>query len=247
MSLHKTILRSDGVRRILCRLAAQYIRLVHATGRWTVLRGEIPRAFWDAGRPFILAFWHGRLMMMPYSWPRGTPIHMMVSQHRDGRLIAETVAPFGIRTVAGSSTRGGSGAVRGLLKALKSGECVGLTPDGPQGPRMRTGGGIVQLARISGVPIIPAAFGVNRRRVLSTWDSFVVAAPFGRGVFVWGEPIEVPRDADDAELEAARLRIEESLNVLTAEADALFGLPAIEPASAEPLPAGAGIEAEPAP
>jgi len=224
---HKRILGSDAVRRVLCWLGAQYIRFVYATGRWTVLRGDIPRAFWDRGEPFILCFWHGRLLMMPYCWNRRVDIHMLISQHRDGQIIARTVGHFGIRTIAGSTQRGGAGALRAMLKVLQAGECVGITPDGPRGPRMRASDGIVSVARLAGVPIVPATFAVDRRHVLGSWDRFVVAWPFARGVLAWGEPIHVTRDAD---VEAARARVEEALNVLTAEADALVGAAPVEPA-----------------
>ncbi len=233
MQGHKRILGSDAVRRVLCWLGAQYIRFVYATGRWTVLRGDIPRAFWDRGEPFILCFWHGRLLMMPYCWNRRVAIHMLISQHRDGQIIARTVGHFGIRTIAGSSRRGGAGALRAMLKALQGGECVGITPDGPRGPRMRASEGIVSVARLAGVPIVPATFAVDRRHVLGSWDRFVVAWPFARGVLAWGEPITVARDADGPAAEAARARVEEALNALTAEADVLMGAPPIEPASPE--------------
>jgi hypothetical protein len=230
---HKRILGSDTVRRVLCWLGAQYIRFVYATGRWSVVRGDIPRAFWERGEPFILCFWHGRLLMMPYCWNRRVAIHMLISQHRDGQIIARTVGHFGIRTIAGSSRRGGAGALRAMLKALQAGDCVGITPDGPRGPRMRVSDGIVSVARLAGVPVIPATFAVGRGKVLGTWDRFVVAWPFARGVLVWGEPIAIGREADGAAVEAARSRIEAALNAITAEADALVGAAPVEPAPSE--------------
>lgn len=226
----KSVLGNETVRRFLCWLGAQYIRLAHASGRWESVRDEIPRRLWDLGQPFILCFWHGRLLMMPYCWERQRPIHMLISRHRDGQLIAHTVRHFGITTITGSSTRGGAAALRTMLKALQAGECVGITPDGPRGPRMRASDGIVTVARLSGAPIVPAAYGIDRRRVLATWDRFVVPWPFARGVIAWGEPIHVPRDADAGVLEAARRQVEDGLNAVTAEADALCGCAPIEPA-----------------
>tara|TARA_R110001592_G_scaffold58895_3_gene178693 strand:- start:1784 stop:2488 length:705 start_codon:yes stop_codon:yes gene_type:complete len=229
----KRILKSDGLRRALCWLGSLYIRLVHATGRWRVVGGDAARAHWAAGKPFILCFWHGRILMMPHCWPRDKAIHMLISQHRDGQIIARTVGHFGIETVAGSSSKGGAQALRAMVKALKAGDCVGITPDGPRGPRMRASDGAVALARLSGVPIIPATFGAARGRVLQSWDRFLVAWPFGRGVIVWGDPIDVARDADAAALGAARLRVENALNAITAEADRLTGRVPVEPASVE--------------
>ncbi len=89
--------------------------------------GESPRRFWDAGKPFILCFWHGRLLMMPYCWDRRRSISVLISQHPDGQILARTVGHFGIDTVAVSATRGGAAALRTLLRTLKAGRYVGIT------------------------------------------------------------------------------------------------------------------------
>lgn len=240
MKFHKRLLRNTTVRGVLCALAAQYIRLVHATGRWRVEHGEIPEAYWSAGKPFIMVFWHGRLLMMPYCWRSGTPITLLISQHPDGQFLARTIRHLGLKSIAGSTSRGGSAAVRALLRTLKAGEYIGITPDGPHGPRMRASAGVIDIARLSGVPIVPVAYATSRRRVLGTWDRFVVALPFSQGVFVWGAPLEVPRNADAAACEAARRTLEDALNTVTRGADRLVGQDAIEPA---PVPAAAGASA----
>jgi lysophospholipid acyltransferase (LPLAT)-like uncharacterized protein len=242
----RRILRSELLRRALCAVAASHIWLVHATGRWRVIGGEIPRRFWDEGKPFILCFWHGRLLMMPYCWRRSVPIHMLISRHRDGQIIARTVRHFGIDTIAGSSSRGGGAALRTMLRALKAGACIGITPDGPRGPRMRASRGIVDVARLAQVPIVPATFAASRRSLLESWDRFVLAWPFAGGVFVWGEPIVVPADADEAALEAARQQVEDRLNEITRRADLLCRKPAVEPAQASAAGAEAGGALPPA-
>jgi lysophospholipid acyltransferase (LPLAT)-like uncharacterized protein len=237
----KRVLQSEVVRRLFCWLAAQYIRLVHWSGQWRVVGDEVPKRYWDEGKPFILAFWHGRLLMMPYCWDRRRAIHMLISQHRDGQLIAHTVSHFGIRAAAGSSTRGGAQALRTLVRALANGDCVGITPDGPRGPRMRASDGIVSLARLAGVPIVPAAYGTTRGRFLDTWDRFLLAWPFGRVVVVWGKPIAIDRDAGTEAAEVARRLIEDGLIAVTAEADRLTGRTPVEPAPGiAPEPAGEG-------
>lgn len=226
----KSIVRHPLTQAVLGRLIALYIELVFRTGRWEVVGGDIPGRYWDADIPFIMAFWHGRLLMMPHAWRRGRRVSMLISQHRDGQLIARAIAHYDVGTIAGSSTRGGMAALRAMLKALKSGEYVGITPDGPRGPRMRASAGLINLARLSGAPIIPATFSARRRRVLGSWDRFVVALPFSRGVYVWGRPIEVPAGAGEAALEACREEVENRLNALTMAADARMGHAAIEPA-----------------
>jgi len=230
MGVVKSLTRASPVRAGLCWLGSLYIRLVHASGRWQVEGGEIPARFWQKSEPFILAFWHGRIMMMPYCWRRDRPINMLISQHRDGQIIARTVSHFGIDTVAGSSSKGGSQALRAMLRSLKGGVSVGITPDGPRGPRMRASEGVAQVARLSGVPVIPCGFSAARRRTLGSWDRFTLALPFSRGLFVWGEPVHVPNDADGEALERARLAIETALTDVTQAADRAMGHLPVEPA-----------------
>ena len=230
MLLVKRVLKSGAVRCVWCWIGAQYIRFVHATTRWRIVGAEIPRAFWDKDEPFILAFWHGRLLMMPHCWNLTKPIHMLISQHRDGLLIADTVAHFGIKTVTGSSSRGGVSALRNMVKHLKAGKCVGITPDGPRGPRMRSSKGIITVARLSGAPVIPTTYATTNGRNLRSWDRFLLAWPFSKGVIVWGNPIEVPAAADAEAMEDARQNVEESLNAITAQADRLTGRQLIEAA-----------------
>jgi len=241
VKLLKRILQSEAAVAIACFVGALYIRLVRYTGRWRIEGEHIPESFRIAGKPFILSFWHGRLLMMPYCWRRTDLVNMLISGHRDGRLISRTVRHFSIDSVVGSTTRGGVQATRHLIRLMRAGGIVGITPDGPRGPRMRVAEGTVALARISGAPIVPATFSASRRRVIGSWDRFVLALPFARGVFLWGEPIEVPRDADSDTLEARRQAVEAAMNALADRADALMGQEVIEPES--PLPTDRPVEA----
>ena len=99
LSIGKAIERSRAIRSVLCWGAAQYIRIVYRTGRWRVVGEESPARLWDDGKPFIIAFWHGRLLMMPYAWRRGRAMNMLISQHRDGDLIAKLIREFLARQV----------------------------------------------------------------------------------------------------------------------------------------------------
>jgi lysophospholipid acyltransferase (LPLAT)-like uncharacterized protein len=235
----KRIVKSAAVQFLASWLITQYVRLAWATGRWSVHGAKEHLAKWDAGEPFIMAIWHGRILMMAKNWRRGARFYMLASQHRDGQLIARAIAPFGISYIYGSTSKpgkakdkGGMAAVREILRTLKGGGYIGITPDGPRGPRMRATDGVVTIARLSGVPIIPVAWSARRRWALNSWDRFLVPKLFTTGVFVWGEPILIPRDADDAQLEALREKVETELTAVSHEADRLAGAPAIEPAPA---------------
>jgi lysophospholipid acyltransferase (LPLAT)-like uncharacterized protein len=225
--LLKRVGRKPAVQRMVGATLAAHIGLVRRTTRWKTVGEEAARAAWAGEKPVIVAFWHNRLAMMPYCWPSARPFHMLISSHPDGQLIARTVKHFGIETVAGSSTRGGSEALRSLVRLIKSGVSVGITPDGPRGPRMRASDGAIALARLSGAPIVPAAVSVSRRVVLGSWDRLIVALPFGEGAMVWGEPITVASGADP---EALRARLESELTRVSAQADEMVGHTPIMPA-----------------
>ena len=170
------------------------------------------------------------MLMMPCAWRSQRPVSILISPHRDGRLIARAIAHFGVGTVTGSSRRGAVAGLRGALMALAKGRCIGVTPDGPRGPRMRAAPGIVHMARVAQVPVLPASYGVQRRTIFRSWDRFLLPHPFNRGVFLLGEPIRIAVDADEMAIEQTRRLVEDRLNALTREADARFGHAGIAPA-----------------
>jgi len=223
MSLIKRIGRSRRVHQALCWATANYIRVIYATNRWVTEGGAHADALHAENIPYIGAFWHGRLLMMPFGWPRVMPLAMLISSHPDGRIIADAVRRLGIDIVAGSSNRGPSEAVRALVRTLRKGSCIAITPDGPDGPAMTASIGIVQVARLTGAPIEPIAYSTSRRIILKSWDRFHLPLPFGRGIFLIGEAIRVPPDTDAAGAEEIRAVLEARLRALTAEADRRMG------------------------
>lgn len=225
MTLRKRLLGSAAVQAAAAWLITGYIKLVHATSRWDYEGLEHLSAIRDAGRPLIACFWHQRIMMMRFLWREAAPFSVLVSPHRDGRLLARIMRGLDVRVIEGSSNRAGSAGLRAVIRTLKQGDCIGITPDGPRGPRMRAQGGIVTAARAAGVPILPVAVSTRHRRVLGTWDRFLVALPFSRGVYVIGAPLEI----GDIEPETARRLLETRLNEITHYADRLLGVAPIEP------------------
>lgn len=234
MGLTKRILRNPLVQAVLCFLASLYIRFVYATGSWRIEGEATANRLHEAGRPFVLAFWHGRLLMMSYAWRYRSSVNMLISGHPDGRFVARTMAHFGVPSIVGSTTRGGWNAMRSIVKTLRSGGVVGITPDGPQGPRMRVSDGVITIARMANAPILPLACSASKRRVFATWDRFMLPLPFTRGIFLWGKPIQVPNKLDEDAMEAKKLELETSLMFLADRADQLMGQPVIEQASSNP-------------
>ena len=227
------LLRSSLLQAVACWVTQLYIHFVYLTNRWSIEGCEWTRRLSCEGRTFIVAFWHGRLLMMPKAWHQLAPFYMLISAHRDGRIIAGAMTYFGIGTIAGSTRRGGSSALRAMLKQLKGGAAVGITPDGPRGPAMSVSIGIVNIARLAGVPIVPVTYATSRRRELATWDRFQLALPFGRGVFLYGEPIEIAAELDEAGLESVRSLLEIRMVEMASEADRLVGYNASRPIAAD--------------
>ena len=198
----KSLLRSRPVQYLLPRLLGCYLRLVLRTNRWT-LDGAEHFAPHGAGASAVFGFWHEYLPLMPALAMlarrspayRPTPICTLVSQHHDGQFIGAVVRQFGIEPVLGSSSRGGANGLRQLLHLLQRGAMIGITPDGPRGPRRVAAPGVAQLPALACVPVLPCAARTSRRIVLKTWDRMGIPLPFGRGVVVCGPAIMVPRDS----------------------------------------------------
>nr|WP_294553944.1 lysophospholipid acyltransferase family protein [uncultured Rhodopila sp.] len=217
----KSLLRTRQVQAMLASLIGAYLAVALRTTRWTLL-GQDHLAPHAAGAPAVLAFWHEFLPLMPgfaliaRTLPgyRATPMHTLVSQHRDGRFIGSVVRRFGIEPILGSSSRGGAAGLRNLLAVLARGEIVGITPDGPRGPRRQAAAGVAQLAALAGVPVLPCAAATRWRIQLKTWDRMPIPLPFGRGVLVCGPGLTVPRDGWKAAMPA----ITEALNRVAGQA-----------------------------
>ena len=230
MRRFRAFLASETGRGLVSALAVFYMRLVYATNRWSRVGEEVFARLLAAERRMVICFWHGRLMMLPFARGGSRPYAVMISGHRDGLMIAGVVARFGIGVVRGSSSRQPARALRQAARLCRDGSLLCITPDGPRGPRMRAAPGAVMTAEVAHAVILPVAYGTTRRRILKSWDRFLLPLPFGRGVFIAGEAIEAPGRLDEAGREALRLRLEAALNAVTAEADRLTGHDPIAPA-----------------
>jgi lysophospholipid acyltransferase (LPLAT)-like uncharacterized protein len=176
------------------------------------------RRFWDRGEPTVFVLWHGRLLPPTYHH-RGQGVVTLISQHRDGEYITRVVDRWGYITVRGSSSRGGLHALRELLRHLRAGRSLAITPDGPRGPREKLKLGPLIAAQRAGAPVIPTASAANRAWFFGGWDRFLIPRPFARLQIVYGEPVMVPADADEAALERIATDIEGRMAALTARAE----------------------------
>jgi lysophospholipid acyltransferase (LPLAT)-like uncharacterized protein len=207
--------------------AGIYLGLVRATNRFVQEPLDFVETI-EGDLPVIAAMWHGQHFMIHFAWPRAARVAALISRHRDGEINAAILRRFGITAIRGSGgsssdqmrRRGGATALREMARALAGGQTVVMTADVPKVAR-RAGLGIVTLAKLSGRPIYPIAVVTSRRFDFRSWDRASLGKPFGRGAMVLGEAIRVPRDADDAAMEAARHAVERGLNAVHERAYAL--------------------------
>lgn len=188
-------------------LASGIIRLLHRLLRTEVIGLEHLEPSRSRGECLILAFWHDQLLLMVKGY-RGPGAKILISASKDGELIARTMACFGQGAVRGSSSRGGRAAFKELVALGREPVDLVITPDGPRGPRHEIKEGVVQLARLTGRPVVPMTFVCGRGHRFGSWDRFLLPYPFGRGVFAYGQPV---RFGEDDTPEGFRGRLQQAM------------------------------------
>jgi lysophospholipid acyltransferase (LPLAT)-like uncharacterized protein len=238
----KSVLGNPVLQFLLGRLIGGYMLFVGVTTRWTKVNRVAVEPFWkpDGGK-VIGCIWHGRFALVHKMWAFGPTIpkaKMLISQSREGGIVAHTSRTVGAEVIRGSAgkpgkhNKGGVEAMRAMARHIEGGGAIALTPDGPRGPRMRVKRGPVLLAKLAGAPLMAVTWATSHRIVFkNSWDQFVLPLPFGKGALIWGNAIAPPApDAGEAEVDAVRLELEAEMNRIAAEADRIAGVTPIEPA-----------------
>jgi lysophospholipid acyltransferase (LPLAT)-like uncharacterized protein len=227
----KGLLRSRPVQGAAAFLFAAYIRAALATIRWRREAEQSAEAIWDGGGPVIVCFWHSRIGVSPACWPlgRAQEPRALISLSADGAFVAKAMERLGFPAIRGSAgkksdpakAKGGAAAFREVLRWLKAGGGIAITPDGPRGPAEAMGEGPPLLARLSGAPVLLVGLAARPCIRLSTWDRGVLPLPFAKGAIVWAGPFQAPANADAEELRALGAAWQAKLSDATAEAEAL--------------------------
>lgn len=213
----KRLLRAIKTRfpGFLPALAYAVIRALFATLRLRMVNVEAAKSFHDRGEGIIQVMWHSRLCISPCAY-QGNKGHILISSHGDGEIIARVTALFGFEHIRGSSSKGADRALKQMLRLARRNEDLIVTPDGPRGPAEVVKPGVAQIAKLTGLAVVPFAISASPCIRLKSWDRFMIPLPFARCFFVWGDSI---RCGADEEVEQFRLRVEEVLRKVTAEAD----------------------------
>lgn len=202
------------MNRVIVWLSAFFIRLLTATLRMEISDQAGIVNIRERG-PCIFAFWHNRLLLLPILYQNHCPGHRaiaLISRSRDGQIISDVAAQFGIEAARGSSTRHGLAAALKAIHALKQEKMdICVTPDGPRGPRYEVHPGIFQLAHVTGQPIVPLTIHFSWKIELKSWDKFQVPLPFSRCHLVLEPLIHIPTEAQASDWPKFGAELKETL------------------------------------
>lgn len=187
--------------------------------RWDNRSGYSPS---DLDGPAIYCLWHNRLILCMEAYYQharsrspGGELAALISASKDGAFLAAILEQFRVQPVRGSSSRRGPQALLELTSWAERGYNLAITPDGPRGPRYVVQEGVMSLAQLTGLPIVPFSFYARRKIKSNSWDGFQIPLPFSRCELSLGKPIRVPREATDAQREELRKNLEETLKEIS--------------------------------
>jgi len=216
-------MKSDLAISMVSGFAAGYSRLVGKTSHWDIRGAELVRDKFRKGENLIFAFWHNRFTMMPFIYEdyfHMNQIAVIVSQSQDGELVGRFIQRFKFKAIRGSSSRGGKQAMLNLMRTVRNGWNVALTPDGPRGPRYQVQDGIITLASVTGVPIMPVSYSSSLRFIFrASWDHFRLPLPGSRMKLVFGEPLPIGKHLKDQERSDYREELRRRLRQADHEAE----------------------------
>ena len=194
------------------KLVARLIRAIAGTLRFRIINDA--ELSYPTDKRHIWVFWHNRMFLIP--WLRenlipGQEGAFLTSPSGDGSIIADACSDFKLKPVRGSSSRRGAQAMVELAHYVKTGHDIGITPDGPRGPRYHMNLGVIKLAQLTGAELMPVHVRYDRAIRFKTWDGFLLPVPFSGVEIEFGKPFSVPRRMTDEQCEAERLKLEQML------------------------------------
>ena len=218
-------------QELICFIILYYMKLVFYSCKKTFLNEEVLLKAIKDKTPILISFWHNRLMMIPFITTKPKKLYSdynfmtLSSRHGDGRFVGKVMEKIGLISIYGSS-KDGRKASRGIdisslkqiIKGLKNGLSLGITPDGPRGPNQKINGDIINIARISKAKILPTSYSCSRNIRLKSWDKFYIPLPFSNLCFYFDNSlIEAPNKIDEKYEEELKTLIENRMNFVQEE------------------------------
>lgn len=213
--------RLTGIQRAAALVGPILLRALYSTWRVREINADGWRALRAHQKPFVFALWHGQLLPLVVQH-RSQGIKILISEHRDGELIAQIADRLGLASIRGSTTRGAARALLAMCDALVSGNEVAVTPDGPRGPALSFASGALVAAHRAGAPIVAIGVSASRAWRLRSWDAFMIPKPFARVTVAYGDPMYVEAQNSRAAAEQTT-RFETALNAAVTSAETAAG------------------------
>ena len=212
------------IQTLISLVGSIYILTVYKTSKVNLKNRKKIENLLERNESFIYSFWHDQLLMCPLTWQSNSSIKVLISKHRDGDIIAQLISNLGFEAIRGSThktnkikNKGGLLSARKMIKSLKNGISIGISPDGPKGPRHKVSDGILSISRLSKSVILPVGIGFKKKWVLNTWDKFIIPKPFNEITVVWGDPISaITNEKNNHQF---KTKLESKMNNLTAQAN----------------------------
>ena len=212
------------IQTLLSIIGSIYVLTVYKTSKVNLKNRKKIENLLERNESFIYSFWHDQLLMCPLTWQSNSNIKVLISKHRDGDIIAQLISNLGFEAIRGSThktnkikNKGGLLSARKMIKSLKNGISIGISPDGPKGPRHKVSEGILSISRLSKSVILPVGIGFKKKWVLNTWDKFIIPKPFNEITVIWGDPI--PAITNEKNNPQFKTKLESKMNNLTAQAN----------------------------
>lgn len=227
----KKLLKQPIVLKIISFMIFVYTRMVGLTTRWQF--GNRQQIDQILSQPLILVGWHSRATMLPFFWNKFTRknLYALVSPHNDGQIIAHFLKFYGITPINGSTNEKAAQSAIEIMHLLKKQQTIFISPDGPRGPRMRMKKSPIYFASKSGLPIVFAHFSTSRSLFINkAWDKTLLPLPFSHGIFTLSQPLYIPADIDDTQIEHYRRQLENTANEISVICDKMVGLSPTLPA-----------------
>ena len=212
------------IQTLISLIGSFYVLTVYKTSKVNLKNRKKIENLLERNESFIYSFWHDQLLMCPLTWQSNSSIKVLISKHRDGDIIAQLISNLGFEAIRGSThktnkikNKGGLLSARKMIKSLKNGISIGISPDGPKGPRHKVSEGILSISRLSKSVILPVGIGFKKKWVLNTWDKFIIPKPFNEITVVWGDPISaITNEKNNHQF---KTKLESKMNNLTAQAN----------------------------
>ena len=215
MRILKRFSKTSAGQKIIGFLFYFITKLVSISIRWEYFEQSKKSKIFDNRYKYIFCCWHNKLFLGPHLLPRNRVINALQSSHSDGMITSLVFQYLGINVILGSSKKGGIQAFRKMVKRLKLGESIAITPDGPKGPKEKVKDGIIKLAQMTNTPIIPLVWATRKFKIMDSWDNFVLPYPFTKGIYSFGKPIYINKKININSFELARENLENEIKRLT--------------------------------